>query len=322
MLSSMRALIPFFILWMAGCSVLDSYVPDATPIDNSNLPPSDLIVSIPNLSTCTDAKEDVLHLSSKSPVTVLVHGCRGSAGRFRSLAQLYAFHGQQTVCFNYDDRDRLIQSADELSKSIAQLVNLIEHQKILIFGHSMGGLIARKALESGHGVLAPVDDTALELITVSAPFAGMDAADHCGIRSLRWLSLGLVPGICWLITGDNWNEITSRSDFILYPRELNSSVRRYLKVVTNEKNTCRREDEGGQCIKSDFVFKLAEQYHPIIDGYPNVTGVEVDAGHVEIIGDRQIAPRKLISILQSYGMLSHTPTNREQDFEKLLVALY
>jgi len=29
---------------------------------------------------------------------VLVHGCKGSAGRFRSLAQLYAFHGQQAVC--------------------------------------------------------------------------------------------------------------------------------------------------------------------------------------------------------------------------------
>jgi hypothetical protein len=43
-------------------------------------------------------------------VTILVHGCFGSAGRFRPLAQVYAFQGQQTACFSYNDRNRLFTS--------------------------------------------------------------------------------------------------------------------------------------------------------------------------------------------------------------------
>ena len=45
---------------------------------------------------------------------MLVHGCRGSAGHFRALAQLYAFHGQQAVCFAYDPGDSLVKASGEL----------------------------------------------------------------------------------------------------------------------------------------------------------------------------------------------------------------
>ena len=72
-------------------------------------------------------------------MTILVHGCNGSAGRFRSLAQLYAFHGQQAACYSYDDRDSLVKSADNLVTVINKLSSIMKNKDISIVGHSMGG---------------------------------------------------------------------------------------------------------------------------------------------------------------------------------------
>lgn len=312
---------PFF-LFLAACAASAPYIPEKQPLDLSQLPLPDMTVSIPNLSTCTDSDEKSIQIDSKSPVTVLVHGCTGSAGRFRSLAQLYAFHGQQAICFSYDDRDSLIYSAEKLATAVSDLADATNNQSISIIGHSMGGLIARKAVEENFQKSNSLSNKNLELVTISAPLAGIKTANHCGITPLHWLSVGLVPGICWLIAGDNWHEITSSSDFIQHPEPLLLSVKKYLKIVTNEKDTCRRQDPEGKCLESDYVFNLSEQYNPIIDNYSNITGVQVDAGHVEIVGNKRVIPRKLLAILQEYGMLSDTSSDRREDLERLLAYLY
>ena len=312
----------FLALFLVGCAYSVKQSPEVHQIDRSRLPTPDVTVSVTNINSCTDADEKSIRINSKAPITVLVHGCNGSAGRFRSLAQLYAFHGQQAVCYKYDDRDRLVDNAEKLAISLHQLANATDIKHISILGHSMGGLIARKAIEPEFGKHFNQIDQKLELITVSAPFSGIAAANHCRHRSLHWLSLGIVPAVCWLVTGENWFEITSSSDFIRYPKPLLPFVQRYLKIVTNEENTCRRKDIDGECLESDDIFKLSEQYHPVIDGYANVIHVQVDAGHVEIVGDQQVAPKKLVSILQEYGLLSDTPPARKAALEILLTELY
>ena len=320
--STMKLCVYLFFIMLTGCISSFPYVPERQQLDSSRLPIPDVTVSIPNLSACTDSDDKSIQIDSKSPLTVLVHGCNGSAGRFRSLAQLYAFHGQQAVCYSYDDRDSLVYSADKLAIAVSKLADVTNNQGISIIGHSMGGLIARKAVEKDNKSSNTLIDKNLELITISAPLSGIESANHCGIKPLHWLSLGVIPGICWLITGDNWSEITPSSSFIMYPEPLIPSVQKYLKIVTNEKNTCRRKGSDGSCIESDYVFNLSEQYHPRIDNYPNVTGVQVDAGHVEIVGDKRIVPRKLVSILQVYGMLAYTSPDRREALEKLLANLY
>ena len=205
---------------------------------------------------------------------------------------------------------------------MSELGSSTRGQDITIIGHSMGGLIARKAVENSSKNSIILANKNLKLATISAPLSGIKAANHCGMKPLHWLSAGVVPSICWMITGDNWYEITSSSNFIRYPKQLVPSVKKYLKVVTNEKNTCRLKAKNGGCIESDYVFGTSEQYHTIIDSYPNVTGVQVDAGHVEIVGDKRIVPRKLLSVLQENEMLSHTPQDRKEALERLLVDLY
>jgi len=99
-------------------------------------------------------------------------------------------------------------------------------------------------------------------------------------------------------------------------------VRRYLKLVTNEANYCRRVSSKGKCLESDDVFGLSEQYQADIDCYHNAIGVQVDACHVGIVGDKHAAPRNLLAILQENGMLSHTQADRVEELESLLADLY
>jgi hypothetical protein len=147
-------------------------------------------------------------------------------------------------------------------------------------------------------------------------------ARPCGEASLQWLSLGIVPAMCWAITGDNWYEITAPSEFIRKPAPLLPSVERYVKVVTDERDTCRRRTAAGTCAESDFIFTLPEQYHPVIDTYPQLTNIQVGAGHVEIVGYKDVAPRKLLAILQEQGVIAPTPPARRAALERLLAELY
>jgi pimeloyl-ACP methyl ester carboxylesterase len=310
------------LLAIAGCAFDASRVTDPQPLEPGRLPPPDVAVNIPRLGPCTDAPDRTLRFNSDHPVTVLVHGCNGSAGRFRALAQLYAFHGQQAFCFTYDDRDSLMVSSGQLIDAVDALAGHLRNRNLTVIGHSMGGLIARKALELERRDAWRRADANVRLATVSAPLSGIAVASHCGMKPLHWLTLGAVPGLCWLITGDNWYEITPYSDFIRRPGALLPSVQRYLKIVTDERDTCRRRDTDGTCLESDYVFSLAEQYHPVIDTYARLTNVEIEAGHVEIVGYEDVAPRKLLAILQEQKMLSPTPPERNAALQRLLALLY
>jgi len=307
---------------LAGCVVTPAYVPETQPLDAGRLPAPDVVAYIPGLGPCTDTPDRSVHLNSQHPVTVLVHGCKGSAGRFRSLAQLYAFHGQQAVCFSYDDRASLLRSSGELVTALEGLSGHMQNRNLSVLGHSMGGLVARKALERYRPDPWQRDDVDLKLLTISAPFAGIEVAGTCGDKAAQWLSLGIVPGICKAITGDNWYEITSASEFIQNPGPLLPTVQKFLKVVTDERNTCRQRDDNGHCVASDYVFSLGEQYQPLVDRSPQLINVEVGAGHVEIVGDKNMVPRKLLAILQEQKMLSPTPPERRAALERLLAELY
>ena len=50
--------------------------------------------------------------------------------------------------------------------------------------------------------------------------------------------------------------------------------------------------------------------------------MEALAGHVEIVGDKQVAPVKLITILQDQGVLRPTAPERLSAFNLLLARVY
>ncbi len=308
-------------LFLAGCAGHRALAPATEAIDQGRLPPPDIALDIPGLGPCTDRPDRTLHLNAKQPVTVLVHGCFASSGRFRGLAQVLAFHGQQSACFTYNDRDSLKASAGQLSSALEQLAQRMDDKHLTLIGHSQGALIARRSMVKD-GIAVP-GDRALQvrLVTISGPFMGIAAAAHCGNPGLKVLSLGLVSVACRIVTGDKWSEITYSSDFIRHPGRLNAQVRDYLKIETDERGSCRRYEKQA-CVESDSVFSLAEQHNPAIDSDPVTRREEVKAGHVEIVGDQRVAPVKLIAILQRYGIINPTEPQRTADLDRLLRSLY
>jgi len=50
--------------------------------------------------------------------------------------------------------------------------------------------------------------------------------------------------------------------------------------------------------------------------------VTVQAGHVEIVGDKRVSPSKLIEVLQQQGVLNNTAPERLTDLQLLLKKLY
>ncbi len=252
----------------------------------------------------------------------MVHGCLGSAGRFRALAEVFAFSGQQAVCFSYNDRDSLLVSSGQLSASLEQLAARIESKEITVIGHSQGGLIARKALVANHADSQQQINTELKLITVSAPFSGIKAAGHCSSTLGRILSLGLTVPICMIASGDKWYEITGASEFINQPGELIQQVEAHLKINTDETGSCRRADVDNNCAEDDFVFSLGEQRNKAVDEGEKVINLDARAGHVEIVGDQRVAPVKLIAILQQQGVLKDPEPEQLAAFNELLTRLY
>ena len=306
---------------LAGCGFTQR-IAENDEGDPGRLPSAAQAVTVAELGPCNESKDRTLHLDPRQPVNVLVHGCNGSTGNFRALAEVLAFHGQQSACFTYDDRDSLRVSAGRLATAIVMIARYLETPEVTVIGHSMGGLVARMALTDASRDWGLNRQINLKLVTVSAPFAGIAAARFCALPVLRIASLGLNDIACWLISGDNWYEITGASDFIRQPGPLAPQVRGHLSVVTDERQSCRRRDGSSRCLVDDYVFSLAEQRHPLVTDLPGTTNVEIRAGHVEIVGEPGVTPHKLIVVLQREGIVRPTPPERQSAFEDLLAQLY
>lgn len=309
------------IALLGGCTTPEPLNPAYFDIEPGRLPAADITLDIPGLGPCTDNPDRSLRLNSSQPVNVLVHGCFGSSGQFRGLAQVLAFHGQQSACFTYDDRAKLARSATDLRHAINQLAGQTRIPQITVIGHSMGSLISRKSLTDLPLTPPPVRQADLRLVTISGPFDGIASAQTCGSTWLHPLTLGLLTASCHLVTGAKWADITYSSRFIRDPGTLVPQVSSYLKIDTDERNTCRRE-EGGLCLEDDDVFTLAEQHNPLVEADLRTRRVEVRAGHVEIVGDKRVAPTKLIATLQEQGVLRPTAPERLSAFSLLLARVY
>jgi len=305
---------------LAACGTRAPRDPAYYEIEQGSLPAANVALTIPGLGPCTDSPDRTLRIDADQPINIMVHGCFGSSGEFRGLAQVLAFHGQQTACFTYDDRDGLTDSATALRSAVNQLAEQTRTPLITVIGHSQGALISRRSL-TNLPLPVPNRQPELRLVTISGPFDGIASAKTCGRTWLQALTLGLLPASCYIVTGAKWSDITYSSHFIRKPGALAPQVSSYLKIDTDERGSCRRE-EGGRCVEDDDVFSLAEQHNPLVENDARTKRVEILAGHVEIVGDKRVAPTKLIATLQQQGVLRPTAPERLSTFSLLLARIY
>ncbi len=308
-------------IWLSACG--SSAPQTVLPLNHAaRLPRADLTINSPSLRSCTYGDAGSARINSTEPVAVIVHGCFSSAGRFRALADVFAFHGQQAICFEYDDRDSLELSSAQLADALNAINEVAPQVHIDVIGHSQGGLVARRALIGERSDHRRVLSDSLTLTTISAPFAGIQASAHCGQPTLTWLTLGLVKPVCQLITGSKYREIPPTSPFINQPGSLLTQVKHHYRIATDETDSCRQYDDAGRCTEDDYVFSLAEQRNPLVDRSPAAALIEIRAGHVEIVGNEVEPPYLLVELLQQKGILKPTPPDRMDALAQLLNDLF
>lgn len=312
------------LLSLTGCTTANlNSVKLSDSTQSSNQSKTDKItLNIDGLKKCANSKDNSIQISPDMPVTILVHGCFSSAGKFRALADVYNLNEQQAVCFEYNDRDDLEVVSGNLAQAINELAVSIPDQTINIIGHSQGGLISRRSLIANRNDNIRVEAHDIHLTTISSPFNGITASSHCGIEPLRIFSFGMVDLICYAVTGNKYRQITPSSYFVNHPGDLVPSVTEHLLIKTDEEKSCRTFDNTGHCIEDDFVFSLDEQSNPMTDKPTNVKALTVKAGHVEIVGNETYAPTKLLKILYDNHLLHLNNENVEYEISHIINRVY
>lgn len=257
---------------------------------------------IPGLVVCGAGGAE-LQLDPSRPLVLFVPGRDDSGERYAALSYHFEVEGKQTACFAYDDRDSLDESAAHLAQVLAGLQARLPPARITIIGHSLGGLVARRALVAEREQRLVPGAFTYTLVTVATPFGGIRSAADCGRTWLHLLTLGASAAVCGLVAGQTWQEIPPNSDFMRKPGTLLPAVTEAIGVVTLERGACRRQMLRGGCDEPDTVFSLGEQRNPAVEADPRWARVQVTAGHVEIVGDPGTPPTKLIAILQERGIL-------------------
>jgi hypothetical protein len=170
------------------------------------------------LDRCQASYRGPVRVDPGQPLTILVHGCNGSGGDFKTLARVYWLHGRPAICFNYNDRDRLDTSARQLRRALHRLAPHLRRAPLTVIAHSQGGLVARRALTRERFQDLPLPESLpVRLVTVSSPFNGIQAARHCSLLALHILSFGVSAGICQAAVGNLWHDIHPRARAVLRP---------------------------------------------------------------------------------------------------------
>jgi len=197
---------------------------------------------------------------------ILVHGVHPIMEDFLPLERLFSSRGYAVITHRYNSNQRLDSSARQLAANLCELKP--RSGEILIVAHSMGGLVARRAVSEGDYACeaAPLDIT---LLTIASPFGGFGSANNAA--AVPFNVFGIKPYM---------RDVGSRSEFITEPGRLPPNVRHYL-VFT---------DESGAVIErsgkkySDSKVPLASQYNGAVQNDPQVKGsVQLEAGHVGVI---------------------------------------
>ncbi len=256
------------------------------------------------LSACRADAGRRLVIDPTRPLNVFVHGWRATAGRFRTLADVFQAHDQQSVCFSYNSRHSIEANSASLTTALLELEKHIQPHLITVFGHSNGGLIARRALSRNRqDGLSRLLRSPYRLVTVASPFNGIRAASQCGEVWLHAATLAFSALACQVVAGDMWDEIHASSHHVTEPDPLVRQVREHLLVVTLERDHCYQEDVNGECLRYDFMFEPEEQLNPRITRDSRVRSVRVDAGHSGVLGDDNVVPVALMNALRAEGVL-------------------
>jgi pimeloyl-ACP methyl ester carboxylesterase len=110
---------------------------------------------------------------AKTPV-LLVHGAGGYPREWEHVVAELDQSRFQPIVFQYPSGMRIQAVVDGLTDMLDELHDRVGFRDLVVLAHSMGGLVARKAISRGAAATWP-DDVRL-LVTIATPWQGVEAA--------------------------------------------------------------------------------------------------------------------------------------------------
>jgi|GEM_PF-4270988 len=224
-------------------------------------------------------------VNPRAPVVILVHGIKPEGDMFHPLASTLFSDGQRPFLFQYDDSKNLEKTADRFVDEVLDLKKRFGISEVRIIAHSMGGLIARRAMVKGRKKSLAHAGVQIKFMSVATPFRGFSSANPAGNRILKLLGrpFGMKA---------SWGNLGTRAELITNPLHLGSNVEHF-KMETFEK--FREQDSVVTC--DGQVQTLVDADAKVIDA--------IRTGHVEAFRNAENQPSpELLSKLRLYGFMA------------------
>jgi pimeloyl-ACP methyl ester carboxylesterase len=125
----------------------------------------------------------------RSRTLLFIHGLGASHEAYTSFTQACGARGIQVLTFDYPNQGPLALSGQRLAEELTQLSRRYPDMKLAIVAHSMGGLVARFALEKAN----PAPECVTDLFTVGTPHQGSRVATFDSLLLFVHQRLGKRP---------------------------------------------------------------------------------------------------------------------------------
>jgi pimeloyl-ACP methyl ester carboxylesterase len=202
---------------------------------------------------------------SKTPV-LFVYGAAGQARNWRPLFEGIDRTRFQPWFFSYPTGMPLELSAGALDASIRQLQETLRFRRLFVVAHSMGGLVARRALQKT--LDAGGRDYLALFVSISTPWGGHRAAAQ-GVAHAP----AVVP---------SWRDMVPESDFNrkLFAQPLPASLPFHLLFSYNGRSgLMAANNDGAVTLESQLDYRAQREAQQIVG---------VNAGHADILRDRDL----------------------------------
>lgn len=217
---------------------------------------------------------------------VLVHGYGPSWDEYLPLEEELRSRGYEVIRFTYDYKQSLETSADELVRKVLALRAGRRPGALSVVAHSMGGLVARRAMIAGRPLTLAGLDLPIELITVASPFGGFKSAN--AVFFMPFNGLGVT---------ESFRYLGSARGFIRRPGALGANISHF-KIQTDERGRTRLLD--GKEVDDEIV-RPGNQANKAVDSDPGLRSLRtLAAGHVQVLTDNGRVSVQLSGILDEY----------------------
>ena len=222
---------------------------------------------------------------SEKKIAILIHGAASESDYLLPLGIILKDRGYEPIQYRYNTDERASDLNLSLKLNLNALIWKINPDEVLIIGHSLGGILARKTLEEI--TLTPK----ITFISISSPFKGM--------KILSSLKNPLIYQITSLVIKDlkkSFIDMAAKSEFLNSYKGIPSHIKHH-QIITDEEGEIRIVHINGKTIdKNDNLVAIEEQTSDLIGPYLQDKH-QIKNGHVSVVNSAGKVSANLAQLL-------------------------